>query len=261
MLDRMAQLNGRPVTTQELQTLALTNYGHFTSFRVEQGRVRGFTQHLDRLARDSQTLFDFELDRDHVRHLVRLAVPSTGASTMRVTVFDPATDLGRPVDATNPQILITHRPAGNLPLPALRVQTVRYQRDLPQVKSVALFGTLRCRRAAQQAGFDDALFLDADGYISEGGTWNIGLHDGATVIWPDAAYLPGITMEILRAATPSETRVVQTAGLTGVRAVFATNAAIGVREITAVDGVELPRDPRLLESLRSAYVHAEPELV
>lgn len=37
----MAELNGVPVHADELQTLALTNFGHFTTMRVEAGRVRG----------------------------------------------------------------------------------------------------------------------------------------------------------------------------------------------------------------------------
>lgn len=52
----MAELDGRPVSADELQTPALTNYGHFTSFRIEDGRVRGLQLHLDRLDQDCQTL-------------------------------------------------------------------------------------------------------------------------------------------------------------------------------------------------------------
>ena len=48
----MAELNGAPITPEELQTLALINYGHFTSMRIEGGRVRGLSHHLERLARD-----------------------------------------------------------------------------------------------------------------------------------------------------------------------------------------------------------------
>ena len=32
-----------------IESLALTNYGHFTTMRVEDGRVRGLGMHLDRL--------------------------------------------------------------------------------------------------------------------------------------------------------------------------------------------------------------------
>src|SRR6266540_2864338 len=48
------ELDGRPVDPAELATLALYNYGHFTSMRVDAGRVRGLTLHLDRLVRRSE---------------------------------------------------------------------------------------------------------------------------------------------------------------------------------------------------------------
>ena len=44
----MAELNGKPATLDDLQSLALTNYGHFTSMRLENGTVRGLSLHLDR---------------------------------------------------------------------------------------------------------------------------------------------------------------------------------------------------------------------
>jgi len=55
----------------------------------------------------------------------------------------------------------------------MRVQSRKYLRDLPGVKSVGLFGQLPHRRAAQLSGFDDALFVGDRSLVSEGGTWNI----------------------------------------------------------------------------------------
>ncbi|GAA2383168.1 hypothetical protein GCM10010420_01500 [Streptomyces glaucosporus] len=63
--------------------------------RVEQGRVRGLSLHLDRLVRDCRAVFDTDLDPERVLELVRRATPGTGPRVVRVTVFDPALDLGR----------------------------------------------------------------------------------------------------------------------------------------------------------------------
>ncbi len=89
-LARMAELNGEPVEPAQLQNLALTNYGHFTSMRVDDGRVRGLSLHMARLQRDCRTLFGTDLDPERVRELARRAAPATGSTTVRVTVFDPA---------------------------------------------------------------------------------------------------------------------------------------------------------------------------
>ena len=206
----MAQLNGRPVTLDELQTLALTNYGSFTSLRVEDGHVRGLALHLDRLVRDSRILFGADLDAPYVRELIRRAAPANGSTTIRVTVFDPATDLGHPDRATDPQILVTPRPAGALPLPALTVQS-----------TTATYATCRASRASVSsapcttAGPPSSTATTTrssstqEGVITEGGTWNVGFFDGDRVIWPDAAALPGVTMLLLQGAHEHRARPVR----------------------------------------------------
>lgn len=258
----MAELNGRPVGVDQLQTLALTNFGHFTSFRVDDGRVRGLALHLGRLERDCEAVFGVSLDADRVRRFIRRLVPASGAVTIRVTVFDPATDLARPARATSPQILVTRRPAAAFPLAPMTVQSVSFVRDAPEIKSVGLFGTLRQRRIAQLNGFDDALFADEAGNVSEGGTWNVGFFDGEHVVWPAARCLAGITMRLLqKSAQKMKTASVSLADLGSMRAAFATNSAVGVRAITRIDDLTFPAESEALEALRTAYRGVGPEAV
>ncbi|MEV6209962.1 aminotransferase class IV [Kitasatospora sp. NPDC051914] len=247
----MAELDGRPVTAAELQALALTNYGHFTTMRVADGRVRGLRLHLDRLDRDCRELFGTALDLERVRTYARRAAPPAGEAVVRVTVFDPELDLGRIGARARPRVLVTTRPAGPAGLPPLRVRTVRYERDAPHIKGVGLFGALRERRAAQAAGYDDALFTDASGAVSEGGTWNIGFVRGGEVVWPEAEVLRGTTMELLQAAHPW--RAERVPGPDGFEAAIAANAVVGVRAVTAVDSTALAAAHPVLEALRAAY--------
>ncbi|MFI9327718.1 aminotransferase class IV family protein [Kitasatospora sp. NPDC052868] len=257
----MAELNGSPISLDQLQALALTNYGHFTSIRVEDGHVRGLALHLARLARDCRAVFDTDIDLGLVRDFARRAVPSSGDRVVRVTVFDPALDLGHVGNDAHPHVLVTTRPAGQLPLPAMRVQPVVYTRDMPAVKSVGLFGSLRHRRDSQRAGFDDALFTDADSVISEGGTWNVGFVKGDQVVWPDAECLVGTTMELLRQAHPSSTATVRLGDLTDFDAAFATNVGIGVRAINAVDSATFPDTHPVIEQLRKEYAEVPVDLL
>src|SRR5215208_4287170 len=103
------ELDGRRVEVDDIATLALYNYGHFTSMRVEDGGVRGLSLHLERLSRDCRVLFDADLDTSLVRDLVRRACVVEPV-TARVTVFAPAMDLGHPGGNLEPRVLVSTRP-------------------------------------------------------------------------------------------------------------------------------------------------------
>ncbi|MEV5505606.1 aminotransferase class IV family protein [Streptomyces orinoci] len=255
------ELNGRPADPEALKALALTNYGHFTTLRVDDGRVRGLALHLERLVRDCRAVFGAELDAGLVRAYLARAAVGGGSLAVRVTVFDPGLDLGHPAGAADPHVLVTTRPAGSLSLPPMRVKTLPYVREVPLVKHTGLFGALHARRAAQLAGFDDALLMGPGGLVTEGGTWNVGFvaADG-TVVWPEAEVLPGVTMALLRRHFPCAAAPLQVRDLGAMRAAFATNAAIGVRAITGIDELRFAADDPVLGRLRAAYagVRGEP---
>jgi branched-subunit amino acid aminotransferase/4-amino-4-deoxychorismate lyase len=141
------------------------------------------------------------------------------------------------------------------------LRSVRYQRELPTVKHVGLFGALWHRRQAQQAGYDDALFVDDHDRISEAATANIGLLDGDRIVWPDAGTLPGVTMALVSGvhSGPVTTAPVDLARMADAESVFATNAAFGVRAVASVDDRRW-NVPRVgLDVLRKAYESIQPE--
>ncbi|HEY0452619.1 aminotransferase class IV family protein [Actinophytocola sp.] len=243
--------------TDDLRTLAMVNYGHFTSMRVDGGRVRGLGLHLERLDRDAREVFGRGLDADLVRARVREAVEGRdGPLYAKVNVF--ARDLDPDVDEHEPSLLVTVRPLPARAGSPLRVGTVAYERDLPQVKHVGTFGLFHQSRLARRRGFDDALFVNRDGEISEGSAWNVGFLDGDTVVWPSAPALPGVAMHLLRDAltargVPVETRPVTPADLPRFRAAFASNALAPVQVLGSVDDVRFPGDEAVARLLAEAY--------
>ncbi|ACY95659.1 MULTISPECIES: aminotransferase class IV family protein [Thermomonospora] len=259
----MAELDGAPVAPEALQALGLINYGHFTSMRVDDQHVRGLSHHLDRLVRDCREVFDADLNRDKVREYIRRAIrDKPGSFVVRVTVFDPDLELGRPGATAEPRILVTTRPAGAWPPPPMRVQSASYRRDLPHVKHIGLFGQLWCRRNAQLNGFDDALFIDSSSFVTEGATWNIGFYDGDRVIWPSADVLPGVTMRLItQVHEQTITAPVNLRDVPSMEAAFATNTTVGVRPITAIDNVQLPAEHPIFETLRKEYEEIPPERI
>jgi branched-subunit amino acid aminotransferase/4-amino-4-deoxychorismate lyase len=241
--------------TADLKALAMTNYGHFTSMRVERGNVRGLGMHLQRLANDCQALFGADIDIDLVRRLCAQETSGIDSAVVRVTVFDPELDMAHPGGPAKPQVLVTVRPAAGLPAPPLRAQAVTYAREVPVTKHVGLFGTIYRRRQAQLAGYDDVLFLDAEGNVSEGATWNVGFIIGGSVIWPEGNVLPGVTMRLLQNAHPHQTALVPHSDLGGVEAAFATNANVGVRVIGSIGAVTFPQEHPVLTALADAYAN------
>lgn len=233
--------------------------------------------HMERLTTDCRTLFDADLDLDHVRYLVRHALTDVDRPIVaRVTVFDPDLDFGSPGSDTAPRVLVTARPPATAALPALRLQSVRYSRELPEVKHVGLFPMLKYRRTAQRSGFDDVLFVEPDETVSEIATSNIGVVDGDRVVWPAAACLPGVTMRLLDDIRGEHHRApLPLADLAEADAVFATNAAVGIRPISDIDDIHWSSDGErqanlgehrpsigehpMLATLRAQYATVEPE--
>lgn len=263
-LNPVAELNGVAAGLDQVQALALTNFGHFTSMRVDNQRVRGLSLHLERLMRDCRRVFDADLDADHIRHLIRHALAGVSwPALVRVTVFDPALELGHLGADAQPQVLITTRPAAHLPLTALRLQSAIYCRDMPDVKHVGLFGSLQRRRSAQRNNFDDALFVDADATIAEAATSNVGFVDGDRIVWPQADCLAGVTMRLIcQARDEHATTVPMTLEqLADVDAVFATNAAVGIRPVSAIDDFQWSNEHPVVSLLRKEYANLPAELL
>lgn len=250
------QLNGVPPTMDQVKALALTNYGHFTSMLTEDGRVRGLSLHMQRLARDCRLLFGVDLDIDQVRHYVRQALTDEAPRTVaRVTVFDPALDLGTIGSDADPNILVTTRPASSGTSAPLRLQASSYRREMPAVKHIGLFGALRCRRTAQREGFDDVLFLNPDGTISELATSNIGFVREGQIVWPRSEWLTGVTMTLLNQALDETIRTepLTLSDLPDMDFVFATNAATGIRPVVSVDDQSWSAEHPALKQLSDLY--------
>ena len=252
------ELDGSPVTAEELAALALCNYGHFTTMHVTDGLVRGLSLHLERLSADCRLLFDHDLDTGRVRDLIRRTeLPSS--ALVRVTVYAPDLELARPAAPKLPRILVTTRPAVHGDLPPLRLASVSHQRDFAQVKHVGLFAALAYRAAAQRSGADDVVFVDPGAAVREGATWNIGFIDAADrLVWPTGECLPGVTQRLLDSAWRADgraatRRAVRPAASPDLPAAFISNAAVGLRAISAIDETAYAADHPMLRVLESIY--------
>lgn len=232
-------IDGTPATVEDLATMALVNYGAYTSFRVEDGGVRGLDLHLARLEASAIELFGESPGEARLRALMRHAVADRDDCWLRVSLFSPEI---RPRDASwhgCPRVMTAAFPPPPPLGAALRVQPVAYGREAAQLKHTAGFGLMRARRAAAAAGFDDALFVDADGLIAEGTLWNIGFIRGETVVWPQAPMLAGVTQSLIgrgleAVGLDSVSEPLRLADLGRFEAAFLCNSATPACAITAI---------------------------
>jgi 4-amino-4-deoxychorismate lyase len=259
------ELNGRPATADELRAVALVNYGHFTTMQASGGGVRGLDLHLARLDAGTRELFGTPLDGDRVRACLRTALAGwNGDAAVRITVLPREFDRERPSRAFAPDVLVTvsaHRRADTTPL---RLKTFRHERVLPAIKHVGTFALFHHRRLAQLAGFDDALFVDASGAVSEASVWNIGFFDGSGIVWPVAPQLHGVSMQLIESGLrhrgiATTSRRVALDDLAGFRSAFLSNCGCPVRPVAAIDGIELAIDAELTRMLDGCHASNPPQ--
>ena len=115
---------------------------------------------------------------------------------------------------------------------------------------------------AVKRGFDDAVFVNSDGHLSEGTIWNLVFWDGESVIWPKARILKGTMMGIVqrqlsRLNIPQCDEIItinRLAELQGAAVMNSWTPGISVTEIESNNFIE---SNALIELLHKAY-KAEP---
>jgi len=256
--DRRLLVDGEPVSEGDLIYQALANYGAYTSFRVEDGGVRGLDLHLDRLEMSARELFGEGVGEGRLRELMQSALEGQGDCWLRVSLFSPEIWPRTPGWTGRPKVMVSVSPPPPPLAESLRLQVQTYGREAAHLKHTANFGLIRARRLARAAGFDDALFADGTGLISEGSLWNIGFVRGDEVIWPEAPMLTGVTLTLLRrgleaCGLPSRTAPVRREDLAGFDGAFICNSATPACPVAAIDAVVFDPAAAPLETLRAIW--------
>jgi branched-subunit amino acid aminotransferase/4-amino-4-deoxychorismate lyase len=260
-------IDGASATVEDLTHQALVNYGAYTSFAVSRGAVRGLDRHLMRLTEAGSDLFGAPVPESRVRDLIRQALGERNDAFVRVSLFSREISPRSPVHEGQPRVMVgvfpPVPPLGDAPL---RLQLQTYAREAPGLKHVATMGLIRARRQARLAGYDDALFVDAAGRISEGSLWNVGFMRGDTVIWPEAPMLEGVSQALIKAhladiGLKQETRRVTLDDLVGFEGGFITNSATPACAVAAIGDHAFAVSVERLADISAAWSRAEPQPV
>ncbi|KQS55721.1 class IV aminotransferase [Brevundimonas sp. Leaf363] len=247
-------IDGAPATPEQLAHAALVNYGAYTSFRVEDGKVRGLDLHIARLQASAAELFGVAVEEDRLRGWMRQALGERTDAWLRVSLSSPHISARDPSWTGAPSVMIAvSDPPSSLADRPWRLQPQTHQHFRPHLKHAATMDLLLARRTARAAGFDDALFLTDAGLISEGTTWNIGFWCGDAVIWPEAPMLVGVTQALLGQAVPARTLPIRLADLPDIEGAFLCNSSTPAAPIVAIgDHVFAPRAD-LIDRLNIAW--------
>lgn len=256
----LMRFNGHAPSAADLGALALVNYGHFTSMQVRAGAVQGLELHRRRLESANLEIFGTPLDFGQLRDQMRQSVVELPDCTLRATVFSRSFDQRNPEGAWPTEALISLSPPSTPRLERVRLQTFAFVRSMAHIKHVGTFPLFHHRRLARAQRFDDALFVDANGMISEGSVWNVGFWDGQQILWPEAEALRGTAEQMLKSGLDRQgvmqsSRPVHRNEAGGLRGAFACNAT-GVQAIASIDGTVFLPDPQLLPRLQEALAQA-----
>ena len=251
-------IDGLPPTDDDLRYMAVVNYGAYTSFRLEDGGVRGLDLHLARLDASAIELFGEPVGEARLRALIRIAVADRRDAWLRVSLFAPDILPRSPSAEVRPRVMTTVSAPPPPLATSVRAQIRTYVRTDAHIKHTAIFPLIRARRLARQAGFDDVLFADADGLISEGATWNVGFLSGETVIWPEAPILDGVAQSLIRVSLgavglESVTRPVLVRDLAGFDGAFLCNSATPACPITAIGDHGFETAPERIARIAEAW--------
>lgn len=234
----------------------------FETLRAYGGDVFHWEAHANRLAETCDVLgMDHGLSDAALKTAIdeTLAANDLSEAYVRLSVTR-GSQPGRltPAEEVDPRVVVIVEPLprggrGSDPLwdgPA-SVQTVKTRRvpdrALPaRAKTHNYLNGILARTELRVTGADEALMLDAEGYVTEGATSNLFFVDDDALCTPslDGPVLPGITRRIVmdlarqenipireRRFTPDEVR--------GANEAFLTNSTWELRPVETVDGIEV----------------------
>ena len=254
-----AYRNGRPATAADLVPVAFAGYAHFTAMQVRGGRVRGLDLHLERLREASVELFGRALPDERVRELLRAAVAGGPADMSLTAVFYlPTGEFNAAGPGVEPDVLVRTAPPSSGPDGPLSLWPVEHERMLPHIKHVGEVAKTYHLRQAVAAGFDDAVFLDRRGRISEATIWNVAFWDGEAVVWPEAAVLEGTAKRIVSrrlagAGVPQRVRPVEPEDVAGFAGAVVMNSWTPGVAVDRIGDARLARSAEFAELLHGVY--------
>lgn len=224
--------------------------GVYETLRTYGGRIWQVEVHLKRLRSSARMLKievpwpDAKMD-SWLKKLCRLN--GFKETRIRISVTRGVNGMDF-VGSRKPTILIQAAELKEVPSSAKKngvdAVTVRFQRLLPEAKTISLLPMILARQAADKAKAYEALFVDGKGFVLEGTVTNVFMVKNGKVFTPGKDVLPGTTAEALMKALKGcgvavVKRGIRLSELKKADEVFLTNAPRGIIPVRKVDGAKI----------------------
>ncbi len=229
--------------------------GVFEGIRAYNGRVFKLKEHIDRMYDCAKVIkLKIPLTKQEFMDAILETLRKNGLrdAYIRPIVTRGVGDLGlNPEVCTNPQVIIITKPwgamYGDLYEKGLKAVTVTVRRNAidslpPNIKSLNYLNNILAKIEANAKGGDEAIFLDHNGYISEGSGDNIFVvKNGVVYTPPTLNNLRGITravtVEIIeKLGIPFRETNLGLFDLYSADEMFVTGTAAEICPITEIDG-------------------------
>jgi branched-subunit amino acid aminotransferase/4-amino-4-deoxychorismate lyase len=227
-------------------------YGHgiFETIKVLGGRPAFLAAHHARLTASARALdLPGHVDLPSLRDRLHRVIAANGLvdGSAKVVLFNNGESTSELITTkANPYPAETYSRGFRLKT----VFTGERTGVLTAYKTINYLANIRAKRAAQAAGFDEALFITPAGIVIEGATTNVfAVRDGLVFTPPLASgILPGIARaEVLALLGPDRVRetLLTTSDLHHASELFVTNALLGVMPVSLLDDrdFDLARSP------------------
>jgi len=248
--------------------------GVYEVFEIWNGKIVDERQHLDRLERSLREMaIAMPVARNALKVIVREIIARNrvgdGLVYLQVTRGVAKRDHVFPPPDTPPALVVTAKNTSRVASDKLAeegasVITVPDNRwDRVDIKTVSLLPNAIARQKAKEAGANEAWFIDADGFVTEGAAttaWIV-TKEGTLVTRPDGTgILPGSTRRTAAAVANKQGLTVEERKFTveealGAREVFMTAASTVVMPIVEIDGKPIAngRPGSIATALRAAF--------
>ncbi len=232
--------------------------GVFEGIRAYNGRVFKLYEHLDRLY-DCARVIDLKIPISK-KEFAEIILETLRRNNLRDAYIRPIVtrgigDLGLdPRKCSNPNIIVITKPwgklYGDLYEKGLKAVTVTVRRNAidslpPNLKSLNYLNNILAKIEANAKGGDEAIFLDNNGYVSEGSGDNIFVVKNNEIITPPTLNnLRGITRNVViqiieELNIPFKETNIGIFDLYSADEVFVTGTAAEIAPVTIIDGREI----------------------